>query len=621
MDEVIVFDLVSIAILFLIILGLYYKPHWKTRYFTLFKSLGFILFIASIVEIFGVSYLNYSNNFNIDLFKFIEIVYFILLVSFSFFNLYMLAEYYLDIEILKKIPLIYILNLTLVFITSILAFFTNIFYSSNSNFYLSKKLFVVAFFAIIINSLFCLKILHKNKNKLKSVAYLALVFFAFTAISSLILNFLKPNLLIFQYLMSIYLLLIYIFIYSEESYLKSGLAVFNYESFKKRVYYKLNYDVKATYFYVFSLDNLISGEEENYILAKELILSVLGKKLSSLFKNNVYSLSTNRYIVECSSDSSLLIKENFINNKLKFKVKSKTYYIKPLIGYFQVPQDFSYAGDIINASKDKNFIKKYNYDEIVHISNKDLLKIKVFIKKKSLIWSYVTKGKFDLEVRAVYNSITNIYDASFMSLKLILDDNNLSMNEIYKISTESGMLLEVENTVIRSVSEYLNKNLVKDYQKDKIFIRLNSTNFNIKDRYMEIVNIFRKINVNNMKHLIVLFKEVEGYNDTAIINENIRGLQRFGVLVYLDDYAKGYSTLDYIFRFPFDGIKIAGSLLEKASFEKKSLLILRYILSVSSAAKKDIFFQGYDNENFKELVLGYSAKYFSGKIFKENEYL
>ena len=45
-------------------------------------------------------------------------------------------------------------------------------------------------------------------------------------------------------------------------------------------------------------------------------------------------------------------------------------------------------------------------------------------------------------------------------------------------------------------------------------------------------------------------------NDDELVGEQLKILQNMGVRVVLDDFGSGYSSLNYLWRFPFAKIKI-----------------------------------------------------------------
>jgi len=403
-------------------------------------------------------------------------------------------------------------------------------------------------------------------------------------------------------------ILVYISFFSTESYLETCLPIFNYEAYKKRIYYNSKYDIKDRTYYIFELINLNTFDEEISLDIKSLV----SHKLTSIFKQNVYLINNQRFAVESKDDYLDIIKEEFINSPLKLKNEKIDFTIRPLIGYFRVPGDFIYPSDITNASKDINYIKRYDYENISHISSQNILRLKSALEIESILRGYLEGKTFDLTYRPVYSVETCKYNG--LTTNIISNDSNycIPLKDMYEISTLGGFLAEVENKMIVSVAKFIEFHDLNSLGIEHIFVYINSTTLSDKNRYETLTSLFKRNTRKNINHLTFLIKEVPGFSNPSNINENILGLKNLGIKVYLDGYGSGYSTLQYIFSFPFDGIKISSLATNLAVEEKKRFFILKYLLSVALEAKKEIFLSGYDNKETKKIVNQFKLNYLTG---------
>jgi diguanylate cyclase (GGDEF)-like protein len=82
--------------------------------------------------------------------------------------------------------------------------------------------------------------------------------------------------------------------------------------------------------------------------------------------------------------------------------------------------------------------------------------------------------------------------------------------------------------------------------------------------------------------------------DERRANEQIRGLQRMGVKVALDDFGSGYSSLLYLRKFGFDKLKLDRSFIDEIGRSKDSTLILASIIRLGLDLRLGITAEGIE---------------------------
>ncbi len=82
------------------------------------------------------------------------------------------------------------------------------------------------------------------------------------------------------------------------------------------------------------------------------------------------------------------------------------------------------------------------------------------------------------------------------------------------------------------------------------------------------------------RRLVIEITESVLLVDEKRADEQIKGLQRMGVKVALDDFGSGYSSLLYLRKFGFDKLKIDRSFIEEIGRSKDSMVILASIIQL-----------------------------------------
>ena len=90
--------------------------------------------------------------------------------------------------------------------------------------------------------------------------------------------------------------------------------------------------------------------------------------------------------------------------------------------------------------------------------------------------------------------------------------------------------------------------------------------------------------------------------DAPAAAETMRELGRSGVGLHMDDFGVGYSSLEYLRKFPFDTVKIDRSFVRGIARDRESQQIVRNILELARSFSMDVVAEGIeDAEQLKEL--------------------
>jgi EAL domain-containing protein (putative c-di-GMP-specific phosphodiesterase class I) len=73
-------------------------------------------------------------------------------------------------------------------------------------------------------------------------------------------------------------------------------------------------------------------------------------------------------------------------------------------------------------------------------------------------------------------------------------------------------------------------------------------------------------------------------------------LHRLGVRIAMDDFGTGYSSLAYLWRFPFDKVKIDRAFTQRLGQERKVDLIVRSIVHLAHALSIRVNAEGVETE-------------------------
>ncbi|MBP0447398.1 EAL domain-containing protein [Roseomonas sp. SSH11] len=85
--------------------------------------------------------------------------------------------------------------------------------------------------------------------------------------------------------------------------------------------------------------------------------------------------------------------------------------------------------------------------------------------------------------------------------------------------------------------------------------------------------------------------------DTDAVLSKLQQLRAFGCSIAMDDFGTGYSSLGYLWRFPFDRIKIDRSFVSEMAYDAKAAAIVDTVLSLGRALNLEVTAEGVETEH------------------------
>ena len=107
----------------------------------------------------------------------------------------------------------------------------------------------------------------------------------------------------------------------------------------------------------------------------------------------------------------------------------------------------------------------------------------------------------------------------------------------------------------------------------------------------------------------VLMDDIDGH--VALMRE----VKELGVSLALDDFGKGYSSLSYLHRFPFDRIKIDREFIGGLPESRASVAIVSAVVSFARALDMEVVAEGVETQAHVDALRGLGCEYGQGFFF------
>lgn len=153
-------------------------------------------------------------------------------------------------------------------------------------------------------------------------------------------------------------------------------------------------------------------------------------------------------------------------------------------------------------------------------------------------------------------------------------------------------------------------------RKIYISVNLSGAHFGDEDIVQEIKRIIDDSGVDPAQ---LLFEITESalMGDPAIADKILRDLKDLGVRIALDDFGTGYSSLGYLHRFTIDLLKIDRSFVQDIHTNRKSMDIVRAIVSLAKTFNLGVVGEGIENDGEILSLSGIGCQYGQGYLFSK----
>ncbi|MCR5420530.1 MAG: GGDEF domain-containing phosphodiesterase [Lachnospiraceae bacterium] len=147
-----------------------------------------------------------------------------------------------------------------------------------------------------------------------------------------------------------------------------------------------------------------------------------------------------------------------------------------------------------------------------------------------------------------------------------------------------------------------------------ISVNMSAKDFFSLDIYSVITDLIEKYKV-NASDLRLEITETALLEEPENSNQVVTRLREKGFIVELDDFGKGYSSLNMLKDISADILKIDMSLLQEIETKKRSKTILRSIIGMADALEMDVIAEGVENKEKLNILTDMGCRHFQGYYF------
>lgn len=383
-----------------------------------------------------------------------------------------------------------------------------------------------------------------------------------------------------------------------------------------------NESCKIAFFY-------ISVNEFNYI--SEAIWDKNSDDVIQLLSNKIVNHLTNKAIIGRVGNADFLIATKVDNNAqakhaadqlLKSITIGCTFEgidveLSPMIGVSIYPDNGITVNDLASSAQKAlrkssgNRAKKIKFAdvELDPVNTKDLIKFENDLKK-SLI-----KGELEL----YYQPQVNLKNSTIIGYEALIRWNNPDLGIIYPdrfigIAEKNGFIIEMGHWVIQQSCKQIVE--WKKTKTCKFKIAANVSPIQFFDD--ELVNVIRK----SIQDYNILPGELElEITESAIMEDEahainiLHEIRALGVVLSIDDFGVGHSSLAYLKKLPVHKVKIDRSFVTDLPNDKHSATIVKAILNIAESLNMSVVAEGIETLEQEDFMRTHDCLHGQGRLY------
>ncbi len=326
----------------------------------------------------------------------------------------------------------------------------------------------------------------------------------------------------------------------------------------------------------------------------------------------------NIILPDTSRESALEVAENLLNAfKKPLYIDNYELFITTCIGISVFPYDGEDSQLLMKSADAALYRAKEqgrNKYKVFH-SGMNIQSFRTFIMQNDL-----RKAIEHEELALVYQPRIDIESGMISSAEALLRWNHPNWGtiqplEFIPLAEETGQIVEIGEWVLKSVCEQSKMWQAAGYSSIRIAVNFSAQQFLQKDLVDTIKRILTEAKV-TPEMLEVEITESVIMGNEELITKTLKQLRKMGICISIDDFGIGYSSLNYLRRFPVDTLKIDKSFIQDISNNKfDSIALISTIVSLAHSLKMDVIAEGVETEEQLNILKDHQCEVVQGYLF------
>lgn len=358
-------------------------------------------------------------------------------------------------------------------------------------------------------------------------------------------------------------------------------------------------------------------------IGDKLLIEVAKRFTTLKNKNcNIFRLGGDEFVLVVNVDNIKDIK--IIGDKIvstfnkDFKINDLIIPIKCSMGASIYPTDSTDIDTIIKYADIAMYTSKENGGNYIQLFNDE---INERVIEKIAIEEGINKALEKNQFLLYYQPKFSGEDGEIKSLEALIRWENGSMGIIFPdkfipIAEESDLIFKIDRWVIFEACK-INKKLQNEgYKKIPISVNVSARHF-VHRELLEVIEEALEKSKLNPKYLKIEITEGVFIKNIDIVSNIIIELEKLGVQVSIDDFGKGYSSINQLMSLPIREVKIDRDFIKNINKDMKKKNIVKLIVELAHSLELNVVAEGIEIEEEKIYLESIGCDELQGYLFSK----
>ena len=194
--------------------------------------------------------------------------------------------------------------------------------------------------------------------------------------------------------------------------------------------------------------------------------------------------------------------------------------------------------------------------------------------------------------------------------------------QFWKVAEDSGLIIELDNFMLDRVCELL-KSLQENDDKDKDLRVAINLSINHIQQPKQVKTLLEYIHNSGIdpKQLVFEFNENALNRCTQHVLPAMKKLKKSGITLVLDNFGSGLASLNYLYTYPFDYVKVDNRFVKSIHHSAKNLKLIQSVLSMSEHLGFKLIAEGIENDDQLKTLVEIGCEYGQGRFISASQKL
>lgn len=222
-----------------------------------------------------------------------------------------------------------------------------------------------------------------------------------------------------------------------------------------------------------------------------------------------------------------------------------------------------------------------------------------------------------------YQPIVNLKTQRLIGFEALVRWNHPKRGLIYPkefipMAEDTGVIDDIGEWILTESCLEIKK-LQEHYPADPplmLSINISGKQFTKRDLTDKVAEIIRKTGVEPRTLAFEITESMIMKNVQAAV-ATMHGLREIGVHIHVDNFGTVYSSLNYLYNFPFDALKIDRAFIGRLSADGKNQNVIQSIISLANSLNLDVIAEGVELTHQLSTIKALKCQYGQGYLFAQ----